>query len=92
VAVHDSAGVTTVAEAYLRVLKDRGVSRLFVNAGTDFAPLVEAYARQKQSGLDFPELVVCAHENLAISMAHGAYLHAVQAEHRQAVVNVSCAD
>jgi acetolactate synthase-1/2/3 large subunit len=66
--------MTTVAEAYLSVLKDRGVSRLFVNAGTDFAPIVEAYARQKQSGLDFPELVVCAHENLAISMAHGAYL------------------
>lgn len=70
----DNAGVTTVAEAYLSVLKDRGVSRLFVNAGTDFAPFVEAYARQKQSGLDFPELVVCAHENLAMSMAHGAYL------------------
>jgi acetolactate synthase-1/2/3 large subunit len=64
----------TVAEAYLSLLRDRGVSRLFVNAGTDFAPFVEAYARQKQSGLDFPELVVCAHENLAISMAHGAYL------------------
>jgi acetolactate synthase-1/2/3 large subunit len=73
VGLHEN-GVTTVAEAYLSVLKDRGVSRLFVNAGTDFAPLVEAYARQKQSGLDFPELVVCAHENLAISMAHGAYL------------------
>jgi acetolactate synthase-1/2/3 large subunit len=66
--------VTTVAEAYLSVLRDRGVSRLFVNAGTDFAPFVEAYARQKQSGLDFPELVICAHENLAVSMAHGAYL------------------
>jgi acetolactate synthase-1/2/3 large subunit len=66
--------VTTVAEAYLSVLSDRGVGRLFVNAGTDFAPFVEAYARQKQSGLDLPELVVCAHENLAISMAHGAYL------------------
>jgi len=65
---------TTVAEAYLSVLTDRGVSRLFVNAGTDFAPFVEAYARRKQSGLDFPELVVCAHENLAIAMAHGAYL------------------
>ena len=72
--VHENGVVTTVAEAYLSVLKDRGVSRLFVNAGTDFAPIVEAYARQKQSGLDFPELVVCAHENLAISMAHGAYL------------------
>jgi acetolactate synthase-1/2/3 large subunit len=69
-----TTGAVTVAESYLSVLKDRGVSRLFVNAGTDFAPLVEAYARQKQSGLDFPELVVCTHENLAISMAHGAYL------------------
>jgi acetolactate synthase-1/2/3 large subunit len=74
VELHENGAVTTVAEAYLTVLKDRGVSRLFVNAGTDFAPLVEAYARQKQSGLDFPELVICAHENLAISMAHGAYL------------------
>jgi acetolactate synthase-1/2/3 large subunit len=74
VAPHEDGAVTTVAEAYLSVLSDRGVSRLFVNAGTDFAPFVEAYARQKQSGLDLPELVVCAHENLAISMAHGAYL------------------
>jgi acetolactate synthase I/II/III large subunit len=74
VGLRENGSVTTVAEAYLSVLMDRGVSRLFVNAGTDFAPFVEAYARQKQSGLDFPELVVCAHENLAISMAHGAYL------------------
>jgi acetolactate synthase I/II/III large subunit len=74
VGLQENGAVTTVAEAYLSVLKDRGVSRLFVNAGTDFAPFVEAYARQKQSGLDFPELVVCAHENLAVSMAHGAYL------------------
>jgi acetolactate synthase I/II/III large subunit len=74
VALHEDGAVTTVAEAYLSVLSDRGVSRLFVNAGTDFAPFVEAYARQKQSGLDFPELVIAAHENLAISMAHGAYL------------------
>jgi acetolactate synthase I/II/III large subunit len=74
VGLHQDAGAGTVAEAYLSVLKDRGVSRLFVNAGTDFAPIVEAYARLKQSGLDFPEPIVCAHENLAISMAHGAYL------------------
>jgi acetolactate synthase-1/2/3 large subunit len=72
--VREDGTVATVAEAYLSLLKDHGVGRLFVNAGTDFAPFVEAYARRKQSGLDFPELVVCAHENLAISMAHGAYL------------------
>jgi acetolactate synthase I/II/III large subunit len=74
VGLHENGTTATVAEAYLSLLKDRGISRLFVNAGTDFAPFVEAYARQKQSGLEFPELVVCAHENLAISMAHGAYL------------------
>ncbi len=73
-AVHENGSVATVAEAYLSVLRDRGVGRLFVNAGTDFAPFVEAYARRKESGLDLPELVICAHENLAVSMAHGAYL------------------
>jgi len=64
----------TTAEAFLVALHRRGVGRLFVNAGTDFAPLVEAYARQKHSGLELPDVVVCAHENVAISMAHGAHL------------------
>jgi acetolactate synthase I/II/III large subunit len=64
----------TVAEAYLSLLKDRGVDRLFVNAGTDFASIVEAYGRLDQSGLDLPQVVVCTHENLAVSMAHGTYL------------------
>jgi acetolactate synthase-1/2/3 large subunit len=64
----------TVAEAYLSLLKDRGVDRLFVNAGTDFASIVEAYGRLDTSGLDLPEVVVCTHENLAVSMAHGTYL------------------
>ena len=64
----------TVAEAFLVRLRRRGVDRLFVNSGTDFAPIVEAYARRKESGLDLPDVVVCAHENLAVSMAHGSYL------------------
>ncbi|HEX3962249.1 MAG TPA: thiamine pyrophosphate-requiring protein [Trebonia sp.] len=64
----------TVAEVYLAALQARGLRRLFVNAGTDFAPLVEAYARQQESGLLFPEVIVAAHENVAVSMAHGAFL------------------
>jgi acetolactate synthase-1/2/3 large subunit len=66
--------VETVAEAYLSLLRDRGVTRLLVNAGTDFASIVEAYGRLSQSGLDLPEVVVCSHENLAVSMAHGIHL------------------
>jgi acetolactate synthase-1/2/3 large subunit len=66
---------TTAALQYLRALADHGVKRLFANAGTDFAPLVEAYARNDDShGLPLPEPVICAHENLAAGMAHGASL------------------
>ena len=32
----------TVAEAYLTALKSRGVDWIFGNAGTDFAPVIEA--------------------------------------------------
>ncbi|GEL21962.1 acetolactate synthase [Pseudonocardia sulfidoxydans NBRC 16205] len=70
----DTSTPETVAEAFLVALRDRGVDRLFVNAGTDFATIVEAYARQKESGLGLPEVIVCAHENLAVSMAHGSCL------------------
>ena len=35
----------TVADAYLQLLADRGIDYLFANAGTDFAPLIEAYAK-----------------------------------------------
>ena len=41
----------SVAEAYLALLADRGVEYLFANAGTDFAPIVEAYAKAAHSGL-----------------------------------------
>jgi acetolactate synthase-1/2/3 large subunit len=63
--------VESVAEAYLALLAERGVEYLFANAGTDFAPIVEAYARMAQSGLPAPRPLLATHENLAMSMAHG---------------------
>jgi acetolactate synthase-1/2/3 large subunit len=61
----------TVAEVYLALLAERGVEYLFANAGTDFAPIVEAYARAAHSGLPAPKPLIATHENLAMSMAHG---------------------
>src|ERR1700732_254265 len=61
----------SVAEAYLALLADRGVEYLFGNAGTDFAPLVEAYARATQTGVSVPRPMLATHENLAVAMAHG---------------------
>jgi acetolactate synthase I/II/III large subunit len=63
--------VDSVAEAYLALLAERGVEYLFANAGTDFAPIVEAYAKAAHSGLKVPRPLLATHENLAISMAHG---------------------
>src|SRR6201982_2393361 len=64
-----SAG--NVAAAYLALLADRGVDYLFGNAGTDFAPLIEAYAQSAQTGVAVPHTVLSTHENLAVTMAHG---------------------
>src|SRR4030081_60759 len=60
-----------VAAAYLALLADRGVEYLFGNAGTDFAPLIEAYAQAAQTGLAVPRPILATHENLAVTMAHG---------------------
>ncbi len=64
----------TVAEAYLCLLKSRGIDWLFANAGTDFAPIIEGLTRGNAAGLDMPEAVAITHENVAVGMAHGYYL------------------
>ena len=45
-------GSGSVAAAYLALLAHRGVDYLFGNAGTDFAPLIEAYAQAAQTAAD----------------------------------------
>ena len=64
----------SVAEAYLSLLKTRGIDYFYIGAGTDTAPIVEAYAKGAQTGQDFPTPVVAVHENLAVGMAHGYYM------------------
>src|SRR5580704_15854397 len=61
----------SVAAAYLALLAERGVPYLFGNPGTDFAPIVEAYAEAARTGAPAPQPMLAAHENLAVSMAHG---------------------
>ena len=66
----------TTAEAYLELLHDRGIEYFLGNAGTDFAPLVEAFARFEAEGRQAPRPLVIPHEFVAVSMAHGYYLGA----------------
>ncbi|HVR29900.1 MAG TPA: thiamine pyrophosphate-requiring protein, partial [Thermoanaerobaculia bacterium] len=64
----------TVAEAYLAALARRGVDFLFANAGTDFAPVIEALAGAPSSGLGAPRAIAVPHEVVAVGMAHGYWL------------------
>jgi acetolactate synthase-1/2/3 large subunit len=60
------------AEAYLSRLGERGIEYVFANAGTDFAPIVEALARPS-GGKKYPRFITVPHENVAMAMAHGYY-------------------
>ena len=63
----------TTAEAYLELLKDRGIDVFLGNAGTDFASLVEAFARVETDSGRAPRPLVVPHEFVAVSMAPGYY-------------------
>ncbi len=63
--------IESTAEAYLEMLAARGVEYLFANAGTDFAPLIEAYAKRGAQGQTAPRPITVPHEVPAVAMAHG---------------------
>jgi acetolactate synthase-1/2/3 large subunit len=62
------------AEIFLQSLAEHGVDFFFANPGTDFPPIVEAFSRGRASNVKLPRPVIVPHENLAVAMAHGAYL------------------
>ena len=82
----------TVAEAWLALLKARGVDVLFANPGTDFAPIVEAYARAGETGLDLPAPHTIAHETVAVGMADGYWRASGRMAAVMAHVNVGTAN
>jgi acetolactate synthase I/II/III large subunit len=65
------ANVESAAEAYLELMASRRVEYFFGNAGTDFAPIVEAYARRAAQGQILPRPITVPHETPAVAMAHG---------------------
>jgi len=61
----------TVAEAFLELLASRGIEYFFGNSGTDFAPIIEAFAIRQSQGKDKPVPLTVPHEICAVAMAHG---------------------
>ena len=65
------ASVETTADAYLEMLAARGIEYFFGNGGTDFGPIVDAYARRLELELPVPVPVTVPHEIPLVAMATG---------------------
>lgn len=74
----------TTAEHLLWLLAQHGVEHLFLNPGTDSAPLQEAIATLSKAGVTIPKIVLCSFESVAMAAAHGYW----QVTHRPQCVFV----
>jgi acetolactate synthase I/II/III large subunit len=63
--------VETTADAYLEMLTARGIEYFFGNGGTDFGPIVDAYARRITLEQPSPRPVTVPHEITGLAMAYG---------------------
>ncbi|HEY7431368.1 MAG TPA: thiamine pyrophosphate-binding protein [Streptosporangiaceae bacterium] len=63
----------TTARVLLEAMREAGVRYLFANLGSDHTAITEAYARATLDGDTgrLPALMVCPHEGVALSAAHG---------------------
>ena len=82
----------TAADILLASLHRHSIEYFFANPGTDFPPIVEAFARAKGTGTSVPRPVLVPHENLAVAMAHGAYLMTGAPQSIMVHVNVGTAN
>lgn len=67
----DDFAPATTAEHLLWSLARHGVEHLFLNPGTDSAPLQEAAAVLAESGVPLPRIITCSYESVALAAAHG---------------------
>ena len=80
-------------ELFLRALADHGVDFFFANPGTDFPPIIEAYSRAREGkNTRVPRPILVPHENLAVAMAHGAFLMTGRPQAVMVHVNVGTAN
>lgn len=66
--------IENTAQGYLELLRDRGIKYFFGNGGTDFASLVDGFAKFAEEGKTSPQPITVPHEFPAVSMAHGYYM------------------
>lgn len=67
------AKVENLAQAFLELLSLRGIDYFFVNSGTGFASIEDAFVRREEEGKDSPKPLLIPHEIVVLCMAYGYY-------------------
>lgn len=78
----------TAGTAFLEALKEAGVSYIFANLGSDHPAIVESIEEGKASAREFPVMLTCPNEMVALSAAHG-YAQ-VSGAAQAVIVHVEC--
>jgi acetolactate synthase I/II/III large subunit len=68
------ADATNGGEALVQLLVAQGVDRIFLNPGTDTAPIQEAVVALRSRGVSVPRIHLCPDERVALSAAQGFWL------------------
>lgn len=89
-ASYDTRAGLTGAETLLLGLKRAGIDYVFANAGTDFPPIIEAFASRDPQ--DVPQPITVPHETAGVAMAHGYYLVTGKLQAAMVHVNVGLAN
>jgi acetolactate synthase-1/2/3 large subunit len=66
--------VDSVSDGYIEMLAACGVEYIFINPGTDTAPILESIAKFGAQGRHAPKLILCLHESVAMAAAHGHFM------------------
>ncbi len=70
-AMAQEALIATASDQLLDALREIGVEYIFANLGSDHPAIIESWAKFKAQGAKMPNVVVCPHEMVALSAAHG---------------------
>ena len=62
------------AEAFIDILNNHGVEKLFINPGFEFIDILSTVAKTRVDGQVSPQLVLCLDEAVTASAAYGNYM------------------
>lgn len=68
---NDREGFLTASDLMMQTLQQAGVDCIFANLGSDHPAIIETWAKFQERGEPLPEIIICPHEMVALSAAHG---------------------